>query len=224
MWRVLWLLFVLAVFARPMSAQEPLSKDDVQAAIDSGKAKAKKKCKDIGLWLTDVLPDHAIQVYTPRAWVEHQSCEAALDNRDVSLTEADAQPVLRVYVLPWSVRKQLRSTNSPCPSLRTVALADGARMNLLRPQSEEKQAAFTLSRADYLLPLPAKCEMIVATFSLSDVAALRALTPDAEFHVYVMDDTMFQLVQVPYLTSPLVQKGPLTRMWRVHVKQFKKLP
>jgi hypothetical protein len=204
----LLLLFVmLSVFVCPMSAQEALPKDDVQAAIDSGKAKAKKKCKDIGLELWDFVgyTYHSIWIYTPRAWVEKQSCAAALANRDVSLTEADVQPVLRVYVVPWSVPKEARSTNSPCPSLRTVALADGSRMNLLRPKSEEKQNVLMRSKYDWGT---FSCAMILATFSMSEVAALRALTPDAEFLVYVLSDA----AGVPRET-----------VWRVRVRDFKKL-
>lgn len=205
---VLLLFVMLSVFVCPISAQEALSKDDVQAAIDSGKAKAKKKCKDIGLELWDIsgYTYHSIWIYTPRAWVEEQSCEAAMNNRDVSLTEADVQTVLRVYVVPWSVPKEARSTNSPCPSLRTVALADGSRMNLLRPQSEKKQNVLVKSKYDWGA---FSCEMIVATFSMSEVAALRALTPDAEFLVYILID---------------VAGVPRESVWRAKKSTFKKLP
>jgi len=201
--RVLLLFVVLAVFVCPISAQEALSKEDVQAALDSGKAKAKKKCKDIGLnlwdWVGYAGVYHQVWIYTPRAWVEHQACEATLENRDVSLTEADGQPVLRVHVIPGSI------SNSPCPSLRTVALADGARMNLLRPQSEEKPTVLMPSKYDWV---PMNCQMIVAEFSLSEVSALRALTPNAEFLVYVLDETA---------------RAPQEVLWRVRERNFKKL-
>jgi hypothetical protein len=206
--RVLLLFVLLAVFVGPMSAQEALSKEDVQEAIDAGKAKAKKKCKGIGLYLWDITGNayHAIWIYTPRAWIQQQSCEAALGNHDVSLTEADTQPVLRVHVVPGPLPKRARSKNSACLSLRTVALADGATMNLLRAQSEEKQTVLVAQKWDWG---PVSCEMIVATFSLSDVAALRALTPNAEFTVYVLTEVDGSLGD---------------SIWRVQVRQFKELP
>jgi hypothetical protein len=80
-------------------------------------------------------------------------------------------------------------------------------MNFLRPQSEEKRTVRMPVKWEWGRVFD--CEMIVATFPLSEVAALRALTPDAEFQVHVIDDT---------------GGAPLERVWQVQVRNFKKLP
>lgn len=189
-----------------MSAEEPMSENDVQAAIDSGRAK--KKFKDIGLELWDITgyTDHSIWIYTPRAWVELQSFLAAKNHRDVSLTEADVQPVLRVRVNPWTVPREAGSTDSPCRLLRTVVLEDESRKSVLRPESEEKQTIEIESKYDWRTN---SCVGILATFSMSRVAAMRALSPDAKFLVTVGVDA---------------DGTPTERVWQVKVKHFQELP
>ena len=197
---VMLLFLGLAVFVCPMAVQEPLSKDDVQAAIDSGKAK--KNCLDIGLELYDITGyvDHQIRIFTPRAWVEWQSCQAARNHRDVSLAEEDVQHVLRVLALPRASRETLRSTGSPCLSLRTVMLKDESKKSVLRPISEQKETMYYGKTYS--------CQAIWATFSLSEFETLRALSPDAEFLVTVVVD---------------VAAAPTEMDWKVKVKHFKKL-
>lgn len=189
-----------------ISAQETMSATDVQAAIDSGKAK--KKFKHIGLRLWDIsgYTDHSVRVYTPWAWVELQSFLAAKNHREVSLTEADVQSVLRVRVSPWSIPREPGSTLSPCRSILGVVLEDESRKNVLRPESEEKQTIQVRSKYSWAT---GSCVGILAAFSTSRVEALRALSSDAEFHVAVSVDA---------------DGTPVERVWRVTVRDFKKLP
>jgi hypothetical protein len=189
-----------------LSAEVPMSEDDVQAAIDSGRAK--NKFEHIGLELWDItgFTDHSIWIYTPRAWIELQSFLAAENHRDVSLTGADIQPVLRVRVNPWTVPREAGSSKSPCRLLRTVVLEDEFRKSVLRPESEEKLTIGMRSSPDWGTY---SCVGILATFSMSRVTALRALSPDAEFLVTVGVDA---------------DGTPTERVWLVKVNHFKELP
>lgn len=87
-----------------------------------------------------------------------------------------------------------------------MVLKDESQKSVLRPKSEEKQTVRKRSKYDWGT---FSCVAILATFSLSEVAALRALSPDAEFLVTVAVD---------------VAGVPRERIWKVKVKHFKKLP
>lgn len=191
---------------KPAPAKEALSKDDVQLAIDSGKAR--KKCKDIGLELWDIsgYTNHSIWIYTPRAWVERQSCQAVMNQRDVSLTEADIERVLHLEVFPWIIQKASRPSANPCPLLSRVVLKDESQKSVVRPKSEEKKIISMRSKYDWGTYL---CGMIHATFPLSEVAALQTLSPSAGFLVTVAGG---------------VAATPTAVTWKVNAKRFQKLP
>ncbi len=166
---------------------KPLTDDEVSAAIAAGLAKRPVHLSlqdEMGGCNTCPTTGFSMGVYTPAQWIASQAFRAK--RKMNTFTLADVTPEMRAPVLHVDASPDLPNNiggTGAASSVQKVVLADELQQTLIQSLSSQSE---DVDRSNAFRDFTYK--EVEATFSLDDVAKVRAMSPKGEFFIVVVGD------------------------------------